>query len=114
MVIDEFCFSGGLLPPPKKKTTRKKTTRKKKKKTSLVYCSLLYSIIYSKICEMLCRCKSCVVKEEEEEEDDEKFFEKALQRNETKQRGERHLRKIQNFYRQILVFFDVCALIYDF
>ena len=83
MVIDEFCFSG-LLPPPKKKTTRKKTTRKKKKKTSLVYCSLLYSIIYSKICEMLCRCKSCVVKEEEEE-DDEKFFEKALQRNITKQ-----------------------------
>ena len=110
MVIDEFCFSGGLLPPPKKKTTRKKTTRKKKKKTSLVYCSLLYSIIYSKICEMLCRCKSCVVKEEE---DDEKFFEKALQRNKTKQRGERHLRKIQNFYK-ILVFFDVCALIYDF
>jgi hypothetical protein len=86
MVIDEFCFSGGLLPPPKKKTTRKKTTRKKKKKTSLVYCSLLYSIIYSKICEMLCRCKSCVVKEEEEEEDDEKFFEKALQRNKTKGR----------------------------
>lgn len=108
MVI-EFCFSGGLLPPPKKKTTRKKTTRKKKKKTSLVYCSLLYSIIYS-MCEMLCRCKSCVVKEEE---DDEKFFEKALQRNKTKQRGERHLRKIQNFYK-ILVFFDVCALIYDF
>jgi len=33
--------------------------------------------------------------------------------NETKQRGERHLRKIQNFYK-ILVFFDVCALIYDF
>ena len=61
---------------------------------------------------MLCRCKSCVVKEEEEE-DDEKFFEKALQRNKTKQRGERHLRKIQNFYRQILVC-DVCALIYDF
>ena len=83
MVIDEFCFSGGLLPPPKKKTTRKKTTRKKKKKTSLVYCSLLCSIIYSKICEMLCRCKSCVVKEEE---DDEKFFEKALQRNKTKGR----------------------------
>ena len=83
MVI-EFCFSGGLLPPPKKKTTRKKTTRKKKKKTSLVYCSLLYSIIYSKICEMLCRCKSCVVKEEE---DDEKFFEKALQKqNKTKGR----------------------------
>jgi hypothetical protein len=61
---------------------------------------------------MLCRCKSCVVKEEEEE-DDEKFFEKALQRNKTKQRGERHLRKIQNFYRQILVC-DVCVLIYDF
>jgi hypothetical protein len=76
MVIDEFCFSGGLLPPPKKKTTRKKTTRKKKKKTSLVYCSLLYSIIYSKICEMLCRCKSCVVKEEEEE-DDAKVFRKS-------------------------------------
>ena len=113
MVI-EFCFSG-LLPPPKKKTTRKKTTRKKKKKTSLVYCSLLYSIIYSKICEMLCRCKSCVVKEEEEEEDDEKFFEKALQRNKTKGRKTPScLRKIQNFYRQILVFFDVCALIYDF
>ena len=33
---------------------------------------------------MLCRCKSCVVKEEEEEEDDEKFFEKALQQNKTK------------------------------
>ena len=79
MVI-EFCFSGGLLPPPKKKTTRKKTTRKKKKKTSLVYCSLLYSIIYS-MCEMLCRCKSCVVKEEE---DDEKFFEKALQTKQNK------------------------------
>jgi len=45
-----------------------------------VYCSLLYSIIYSKICEMLCRRKSCVVKEEE---DDEKFFEKALQQNKT-------------------------------
>jgi len=73
MVIDEFCFSGGLLPPPKKKTTRKKTTRKKKKKTSLVYCSLLYSIIYS-MCEMLCRCKSCVVKEEE---DDAKVFRKS-------------------------------------
>ena len=73
MVI-EFCFSGGLLPPPKKKTTRKKTTRKKKKKTSLVYCSLLYSIIYSKICEMLCRRKSCVVKEEE---DDAKVFRKS-------------------------------------
>ena len=108
MVIDEFCFSGGLLPPPKKKTTRKKTTRKKKKKTSLVYCSLLYSIIYS-ICEMLCRCKSCVVKEEE---DDAKVFRKSPS-TKTKQRGERHLRKIQNFYK-ILVFFDVCALIYDF
>ncbi len=80
MVIDEFCFSGSL-PPPKKKTTRKKTTRKKKKKTSLVYCSLLYSIIYSKICEMLCRCKSCVVKEDRKTM--QKFFEKALQRNKT-------------------------------
>ena len=35
------------------------------------------------MCEMLCRCKSCVVKEEE---DDEKFFEKALQQNKTKGR----------------------------
>ena len=32
------------------------------------------------MCEMLCRSKSCVVKEEE---DDEKFFEKALQQNKT-------------------------------
>ena len=33
------------------------------------------------MCEMLCRCKSCVVKEEE---DDEKFFEKALQTKQNK------------------------------
>ena len=101
MVIDEFCFSGGLLPPPKKKTTRKKTTRKKKKKTSLVYCSLLYSIIYSKICEMLCRCKSCVVKEEE---DDAKVFRKSPSTKQNKTKGRKTPSKNSKFLQDFGVF----------
>ena len=57
------------------------------------------------MCEMLCRCKSCVVKEEE---DDEKFFEKALQQNKTKQSAKDTFEKFKIFTDRFWCVMCVC------